>query len=191
MGVREIVIPYAPREPQIEIHEALNTHRFTVVVAHRRLGKTVSAINQLVKSAVMCQKERPRYAYIAPTYSQAKRVAWDYLTHFSAPLGGSANTTVDACVKHAIVDPRWQIVAFHAIPILSLIDRRNVVMRQCFHIVDADRMTAKLLPNFLRAAVVGGAAWVGRVVNKPTFVMEDASERVFPVINHFFIKSFV
>jgi hypothetical protein len=39
----------------------------------------------------MCQLERPRYAYIAPTYSQAKRVAWDYLTHFAAPLGGTAN----------------------------------------------------------------------------------------------------
>jgi len=91
MGVREVVIPYSPREPQLEIHQAMDDHRFTVVVAHRRLGKTVSAINQLIKSAVMCQLERPRYAYIAPTYSQAKRVAWDYLTHFSAPLGGSAN----------------------------------------------------------------------------------------------------
>jgi hypothetical protein len=75
----------------MEIHSALDDHRFAVVVAHRRLGKTVSAINQLIKSAVMCQLERPRYAYIAPTYSQAKRVAWDYLTHFAAPLGGTAN----------------------------------------------------------------------------------------------------
>jgi hypothetical protein len=55
------------------------------------MGKTVSAINQLIKSAVMCNKERPRYAYIAPTYSQAKRVAFDYLTHYTRPLDAVAN----------------------------------------------------------------------------------------------------
>lgn len=91
MAEREIVIPYMPREPQLQIHEALADSRFVVVVAHRRMGKTVSAINQLVKSAIECQRERPRYAYIAPTYSQAKRVAFDYLTHYTRPLNAVAN----------------------------------------------------------------------------------------------------
>jgi hypothetical protein len=49
-------------------------------------------------------------------------------------------------------------------------------MRQCFHIVNTDRMTAKLLPNLLRAAVVGGAAWVILVINESSLVMEDASK---------------
>lgn len=91
MAEREIVIPYAPREPQLQIHQAVDENRFVVVVAHRRMGKTVSAINQLIKSAIECGKERPRYAYIAPTYSQAKRVAFDYLTHYTRPLGAEAN----------------------------------------------------------------------------------------------------
>lgn len=91
MGAREIVIPYAPRSVQSEIHQALDTHRFAVIVAHRRLGKTVAAINQLIKSAVLCKRERPRYAYIAPTYTQSKRIAWDYLLHYTRPLGGIAN----------------------------------------------------------------------------------------------------
>lgn len=91
MANRQIVIPYDPREPQLQIHEALAANRFVVVVAHRRMGKTVSAINQLIKSAIECNKERPRYAYIAPTYSQAKRVAFDYLTHYTRPLGAVAN----------------------------------------------------------------------------------------------------
>lgn len=30
--------------------------------------------------------ERPRFAYIAPYYKQAKAVAWDYLCHFSRPI---------------------------------------------------------------------------------------------------------
>jgi len=42
MGVvREIIIPYQPRTPQVEMHNAADKHRFTVVVAHRRMGKTV------------------------------------------------------------------------------------------------------------------------------------------------------
>jgi hypothetical protein len=87
----EIVIPYAPRDQQAKIHDLIDSKRFTVVVAHRRMGKTVSAINHIIKDAVLNQKEAPRYAYIAPTYGQAKRVAWDYLVKYSTPLGGTQN----------------------------------------------------------------------------------------------------
>lgn len=87
----EIIIPYKPREPQLAIHKLMDEHRFGVVVAHRRMGKTVSAINHLIKDAVLNQKENPRYAYIAPTYGQAKRVAWDYLCKYARPLGGTQN----------------------------------------------------------------------------------------------------
>ena len=75
----------------MEIHEAVDQHRFVVGVAHRRMGKTVAALNQLIKSSLENGQQSPRYAYIAPTYSQAKRVAWDYLTHFVRPLHAEAN----------------------------------------------------------------------------------------------------
>ena len=87
----EIIIPYKPRNQQLEIHDAIEQHRFTVVVAHRRMGKTVSAINHLIKAAILNEQPNPRYAYIAPTYAQSKRVAWDYLLEFTRPLGASAN----------------------------------------------------------------------------------------------------
>jgi phage terminase large subunit len=89
--VAEIVIPYAPREQQLAIHNAMDTNRFAVAVCHRRFGKTVAAINHLIKAAMLCEKENPRYAYIAPTYSQAKRVAFDYLLKFTQPLSPTAN----------------------------------------------------------------------------------------------------
>lgn len=87
----EIVIPYKPREHQLSIHSAVDANRFTVAVAHRRAGKTVAAINHIIKAALQCEREAPRFAYIAPTYTQAKRVAWDYLLKYTQPLSATAN----------------------------------------------------------------------------------------------------
>ena len=82
---------YRPRKPQLDIHRAVNKNRFTVVVAHRRMGKTVSAILHLINAALNNEQKNPRYAYIAPTYAQAKRVAFDYLVEYTRPLGATAN----------------------------------------------------------------------------------------------------
>ena len=82
----EIKIPYAPRTVQKELHDQLDKHRWAVVVMHRRAGKTVMAINHLLREAILCTKPNPRYAYIAPTYRQAKQVAWDYLKQFAVNI---------------------------------------------------------------------------------------------------------
>jgi hypothetical protein len=87
----EIDLGYRPRPPQLDIHNAANTNRFTVVVAHRRMGKTVSAIMHLIDAALNNEQKDPRYAYIAPTYAQAKRVAFDYLVEYTRPLGAKVN----------------------------------------------------------------------------------------------------
>lgn len=83
-----IEIPYQPRPLQLAIHDAFEAYRFIVAVCHRRFGKTVMAVNQLIKAALLCKKERPRFAYIAPTYRQAKAVAWDYLKHYTLNIPG-------------------------------------------------------------------------------------------------------
>lgn len=82
----EVVIPYLPRGHQQSLHDSLK--RFNVIVCHRRFGKTVLAINELLKKCLTNTQERPRYAYIAPTYKQAKSIAWDYLKHYSRPIPG-------------------------------------------------------------------------------------------------------
>ena len=86
-----IELPYKPRAQQLVLHEALDKNRFVVGVMHRRFGKTVAAINHLVKKAISCQLENPRYCYVAPTYTQAKRIAFDYLVKFTQPLGATVN----------------------------------------------------------------------------------------------------
>lgn len=68
-------------------HES--TKRWRIIVAHRRAGKTVATINQLIRSALTCDKPAPRVAYIAPLYKQAKDVAWSYLKEFTRVIPGT------------------------------------------------------------------------------------------------------
>lgn len=87
-----IVIPYKPRAAFEKYHA--NTKRFSVVVAHRRAGKTVARINKLITEAVTCEKQDPRFGYVAPYHVQAKEIAWQYLKHYTAalePLGRKVN----------------------------------------------------------------------------------------------------
>ena len=82
----KVVIPYRPRFPQDEIHKQLETHRFCVLVAHRRLGKTVLSVNHLIKRAITDRKERGMYAYLAPFRNQAEQIAWGYLKHYPSQI---------------------------------------------------------------------------------------------------------
>src|SRR5207237_6459516 len=59
-------------------------HRWAVIVAHRRAGKTVGVINDLVQRAIAPGLADKQYAYIAPTLVRAKDIAWKYLKDFSA-----------------------------------------------------------------------------------------------------------
>lgn len=83
----EIVIPYAPRSLQKQLHAAVSQKRWTVVVCHRRWGKTVWAINHLLRAA-LTTPDQARFAYFAPFLNQAKSISWDFLKHFSHPIPG-------------------------------------------------------------------------------------------------------
>ena len=81
-----VVIPYRPRYPQV--HDTLMRRRFVVLAAHRRFGKTVLAVNHLIRAAVSCPKVAGHFGYVAPFRNQAKSVAWDYLKRYTRPLPG-------------------------------------------------------------------------------------------------------
>jgi phage terminase large subunit len=83
----EVVIPYTPRLQFLPYHN--RAERFACIVAHRRAGKTVAAINDLIRAVLTCPRDNPRAAYIAPYYAQAKAVAWDYAMEFSRPIPGA------------------------------------------------------------------------------------------------------
>ena len=64
--------------------------RFNVIVAHRRSGKTVFSCLKLI--AQMLQKPNGVGAYIAPQYSQAKRVALELIKSYLPP-GSDVNAS--------------------------------------------------------------------------------------------------
>lgn len=82
----EVVIQYKPRPLLKAFHT--RKERFACLVAHRRFGKTVGAINDLIRTALTCPLDNPRVAYIAPFYSQAKAIAWDYALEYTRDIPG-------------------------------------------------------------------------------------------------------
>jgi phage terminase large subunit len=81
------VIPYLPRPAFVGYHE--RAERWAVMVCHRRAGKTVAAINELIHRALTCKQPKPRTAYIAPLFKQAKALAWEYLKQYGLVVPGS------------------------------------------------------------------------------------------------------
>lgn len=77
---------YEPRRHQKVLHASLK--RFNIIVCHRRFGKTVWSINEMIDQGLRCDLKNPQYAYIAPTYAQAKRTAWEYLKDYTRKLPG-------------------------------------------------------------------------------------------------------
>lgn len=81
---KEIVIPYSPHPKQLEIHS--DSTRFKIVAAGRRSGKTVLAINELIKQALTHPEKQAlpvqRSWYICETYRQAEMIAWKTFLKF-------------------------------------------------------------------------------------------------------------
>lgn len=82
-----IDLGYQARKPFVPLHR--RKQRFGCIVAHRRAGKTVASILDLIDSALRCDKPDPRFAYIAPYYAQAKDVVWAYVKRYASQIPGT------------------------------------------------------------------------------------------------------
>lgn len=85
---RRVIIPYAPRRAFLPFHNRVQ--RWASLNVHRRAGKTVATVNDLIRAALTNERQwpPPRYAYVAPFYNQAKRIAWGYAKHYSDVIPG-------------------------------------------------------------------------------------------------------
>jgi hypothetical protein len=85
----EVLLPYSPRKAFLPFHD--RTKRWACLVAHRRAGKTVAAVNDIIRAAVMYTGPNGLFGYVAPYQNQARRIAWDYFKHYAQPLIKDAN----------------------------------------------------------------------------------------------------
>lgn len=85
---RKIVIPYIPRTHFKRLHNSKKRWKF--VCAHRRAGKSVSMINEMIKAALTNPRvfPIPRYAYVGPSFAQTKDLIWGYLKHYTSVFEG-------------------------------------------------------------------------------------------------------
>jgi phage terminase large subunit len=83
-----LVIPYRPRRHFLRLHAT--EKRWVFVCAHRRAGKTVALANHLIRAAYLNPRQwpPPRYAYVGPSFEQAKDLVWSYLKQYTAPIDG-------------------------------------------------------------------------------------------------------
>ena len=77
----EALSPYEIRPHFKPLHQRRT--RWSIGVAHRRAGKTLAHVNDLIIRATKCRRPRPRFAYIAPQLNQAKDIAWNYLKDYT------------------------------------------------------------------------------------------------------------
>jgi len=74
-----------------------NKKRFNVLVVHRRAWKTVWAILDELITAI---KEKWDYWYVAPTYRQAKKIAWRMIQKFWDQISGFTYNASELIVNY-------------------------------------------------------------------------------------------
>ena len=68
---------------------AIDTHRFRVLLCGRRWGKTTLAVQEMVANAISGNDRN--IAYIAPTYQQARDIAWNELKKITHNIADNIN----------------------------------------------------------------------------------------------------
>jgi phage terminase large subunit len=77
------MLAYEPRHQFIPFHNRVQ--RWASLNTHRRAGKTIALANDIIYGALQCPLRKPQLAYIGPTFTQAKRIAWQYLKDYAEP----------------------------------------------------------------------------------------------------------
>ncbi len=149
------VIPYAPRRLFVSFH--LRTQRWAAIVAHRRAGKTVACVNELIRAALTCPLPNPRYAYLAPFYSQAKDVAWGYLKRFGMAYPGTTANESELRIDF----PNGGRVRLYG---ADNFDRLRGLALDGAVLDEAADMDPRVFPEVIRPALSdrrGWATWIG------------------------------
>ena len=177
----EVVIPYRPRSQFLAYHE--RTERFAKIVAHRRFGKTVGCINDKVRAALSNTRQYPppRYSYVAPTYTQAKDIAWGYLKHYSAPIPGIKISESELWVEY----PNGSRVRLYG---ADNYDRMRGLYNDGVTIDEPAQMDPRAWPEVIRPTLSdykGWASFIGTPKGRDWFYKIDRDEKGEPLPDFF------
>lgn len=173
MATRSVVIPYSPRQQFIPYHE--RKQRFAKIVAHRRFGKTVGCINDKIKQAITNQRQfpPPRYSYIAPTFTQAKDVAWGYVKHYCSAIPGIKTSESELFVEFPHNGARFKLYG------ADNYDRMRGTYNDDVTIDEPAQMDPRAWPEVIRPTLAdfnGGATFIGTPKGRDWFYKIDRLE---------------
>lgn len=97
MQQQTVDLGFRPRDWQAVAFKKLKKR--SVLVVHRRGGKTVMAIMLLVDRALKCKVQMGLYGYIAPQLNQGKAIAWELLKHYARAIPGTQINEAECWVK--------------------------------------------------------------------------------------------
>lgn len=93
----QLDLGYTARSQFVTFHK--RKQRWACIVTHRRAGKTVASIMDLIDNALRHEKgAEAHYSYVAPTYAQAKDTVWTYLKRFTGNVPGVDQRESDLAV---------------------------------------------------------------------------------------------
>lgn len=95
----EVNSGFRPHRFQVKARLLIESIRFVVLVCHRRWGKTVFAVMELILAAMVTRRSDFRGAYVAPFRKQAKDIAWDYFKRFAGRVPGVAFNETELTVS--------------------------------------------------------------------------------------------
>jgi phage terminase large subunit len=181
MAVQEVVIPYLPRDQFEDYHDRLE--RWARIVAHRRFGKTVGCINDMIKRALSNTRmyPPPRYAYVAPTYTQAKDIAWSYLKHYSAPIPGIKTSESELWVEY----PNAARIRLYG---ADNYDRMRGLYHDGVTIDEPAQMDPRAWPEVIRPTLSDYSGWgtfIGTPAGRDWFYKIDLTEDGSPAPDFF------
>ena len=164
LGTNVVVkLPYTPRKHFLQVHN--DPRRFKAIVAHRRFGKTVGAINGAIKAIATCSMPNPRGAYIAPTYTQAKEIAWNYFKDYTRAIPGIQFMEAELKIK---LPGGGEFKLWGA----DAIDRLRGVYHDTLVLDEFANMDAALWPEVLRPTLMdrrGEATFIGTPRGRDAF----------------------
>lgn len=99
MGEVRVRIGYEPRQQFVDFHN--RPQRWACLVAHRRAGKTVACINDLIRDALTANQPNARVAYVAPYAVQARDIAWAMAKEYTRDIPGTTYNETELRVDFA------------------------------------------------------------------------------------------